>query len=478
MKLLTSHFSLNSSLVTCHLSLNSSLVTCHLSLILAILLSSCSTLPSRLSTLPVYTAPKEITTMHLPYPVILLHGLGQKSDVWSGDATKYFSKDLGLFYGGTLRVRDGTVQTNAAGNQDGDFYIVSFSNPYDSVAAWGSELEACVDFVLKQTGAERVILIGYSMGGLAARQYLTNRYTDHHVKRLITVGTPHLGSPFAKVWTWKSDLEQCAASSNVLINTPCKAALSAIQGTEDDVPYDAPAVRDLRRPEDGGVFLTRLGKRAHPLDLEYVSVIGTIDMFNGASKLSEGFIQELLRKTLGLFGGGAPALFEPGDGVVSAKSQDIMNIEYFTIDANRRKAVRTVNVPTVHVEHLKRSTEVQRVALEDRPDFKGAEVVRSKGLQQFVATPDSPTLIVDFTDHIPSQCDVRVVVQYTNNGEMRSDTVVAKRGSAELVRTNDGIISRFLVSLNRDAALWSTHAEMRITITNTWGNVATATKHW
>jgi pimeloyl-ACP methyl ester carboxylesterase len=440
----------------------------HLSLV-TLFLVSCSTIPSRLSTLPTYTPPREITTMHVPYPVLLLHGLGQKSDVWSGEATKYFSKDLGLSNGGTLRVRSGVVQTNSAGNQDGDFYIVSFSNPYDSVAAWGKELETCVDFVLKQTGADRVILIGYSMGGLAARQYLTERYTDHHVKRLITVGTPHLGSPFAKVWTWKTDLEQCAASSNVLINTPCKAALSAIQGTEDDVPYNAPAVRDLRRPEDDGVFLTRLGKRAHPLDLEYVSVIGTIDMFNGASKLSEGFIQELLRKTLGVFGGGAPALFEPGDGVVSAKSQDIMNIEYFTIDANRRKAVRTVNVPTVHVEHLKRSTEVQRVALEDRPDFKGAEMVRMD---------DVPTLIVDFTDHIPTQCDVRVIAQSTVGGIVRTDTLTATRGTARLVRTNDGILSRFELPLRDPSAISALSTDMRITITNTWGNVATATKHW
>jgi len=425
--------------------------------------------PSRLASLPPYTPPREITTMHLPFPVVLLHGLGQKSDVWSGDATKYFSRDLGLSFGGTLRVQDGVVQTNAAGNQDGDFYIVSFSNPYDSVGTWGKELESCVDFVLRQTGADKVILIGYSMGGLAARQYVANRYTDHHVKRLITVGTPHLGSPFAKVWTWKTDLEQCAASSNVLISTPCKAALSAIQGTEDDVPYNAPAVRDLRRPEDGGVFLTRLGKRAHPLDLEYVSVIGTIDMFNGASKLSEGFVQELLRKTLGMFGGGAPALFEPGDGVVSAKSQDIMNIEYFTIDANRRKAARTVNVPTVHVEHLKRSTEVQRVALEDRPDFKGAEVVRMN---------DVPTLIVDFTDHIPTQCDVRVIVQRTNDGVTHSDTLAASRGSARLVRTNNGILSRFELALSNPLVITASRTDMRIIITNTWGNVATATKHW
>lgn len=414
-----------------------------------------------------YTAPREITTMHVPYPVILLHGLGQKADVWNSGATSYFSNDCGMSFGGTLRVTNGSVSSTSAGGQDGDFYIVSFTNPYDSVAAWGNELDACVRYVRQQTGADRVILIGYSMGGLAARQYLVNRYSDHHVKRLITVGTPHLGSPFAKVWTWKTELTSCAASSNVLISTPCKAALSAIQGTEDDVPYDAPAVRDLRRPEDGGLYLAKLGKRAHPLDLEYVSVIGTVDMFSGASKLSEGFVQELLRKTLGMFGSGAPALFEPGDGVVSAKSQDIMNIEYFTIDANRRRATRTVNVPTIHVEHLKRSTEVQRIALEDRPDFKGAEIMRDG---------QTPLLIVDYTDHIPQQTDLRVVLQY--DGGVYRDTLTMARGTSHLVRTQSGIVSRFVVPLRDQRVITSAQTDMHITITNTWGNVATTTKRW
>lgn len=432
----------------------------------SMMLGACASLPTRISSLRPCTPPAPVTTMKVPYPILLLHGLGQKADVWDGAATRYFSKDLGLSSGGVLRVVNGTVESSIPGGGDGDFYVVSFRNPHDSVGAWGRELETCIDHVLAHTGADRVILIGYSMGGLAARSYLTKRYSDHHVKRLITVGTPHLGSPFARVWTWKSMMKTCADSSNVVLSPICKAALATLQGTEGDVPYDAPAVRDLRRPEDGGVYLRRLGKLAHPMDIEYVSVIGELDMFAEARKLSEGWIQDILRRAIGAIGSGVPALFETGDGVVSARSQDIMNIEYFTVDPVRRRATRTVNVGSVHVEHLRQSFEIQRVALDEKAEYKGSEVCR---------IGDRPFLVVSFTDHIPSLCALRIDLT-TDAGER---TILnAEAGAAVLVRTPSGMESRFVVPLDAVPSALTSTTHLRIAITNTFGHVVTATKDW
>ncbi|HKK68862.1 MAG TPA: alpha/beta fold hydrolase [Bacteroidales bacterium] len=72
----------------------------------------------------------------------------------------------------------------------------------------GFALSKMIDEVLEYTGAEKVILVGHSMGGMAIREYLQR--TDgqgthlnwqnpwlpdgHKVARVVTFGTPHLGS--------------------------------------------------------------------------------------------------------------------------------------------------------------------------------------------------------------------------------------------------------------------------------------------
>ena len=50
--------------------------------------------------------------------------------------------------------------------------------------------------VLDETGAEKLLLVGHSMGGLVARAYL-QRFGSGCVARLVTLGTPHQGSCLA-----------------------------------------------------------------------------------------------------------------------------------------------------------------------------------------------------------------------------------------------------------------------------------------
>ncbi|MEO1258444.1 MAG: alpha/beta fold hydrolase [Bacteroidota bacterium] len=72
----------------------------------------------------------------------------------------------------------------------------------------GYALGKMINQVLEITGKEKVILVGHSMGGIAAREYLqrtdqngnhiwwvdSTSQTGHKVAKLLTVGTPHRGS--------------------------------------------------------------------------------------------------------------------------------------------------------------------------------------------------------------------------------------------------------------------------------------------
>lgn len=431
--------------------------------LLALVIAGCASLPERLARLPEYRQTCLSASMKVPYPIILLHGLGQKAEVWHGPATDYFRKDLALTYGGELSSdRKGNVRRVIAGSGQADFFTVAFSNSSDSINAWRDELDACIAEVRRTTGADRVILVGYSMGGLAARAYLVKRYTDHHVKRLITIGTPHLGSAMAKIWNITTTLDDCARNGGILMRKPCELALSAVRSAQEDVPFTSSAVRDLRRPEDGGDYLRRLGASAHPLDVEYVSVIGKVDLVNNT--LSKGAAQELVRKVLSVIGGSIDDIFDTGDGVVSAKSQNIMNIDWFDKDKSRRRAARVVELPSVHTSHLSTSSDVQRVALDEKPVYQGAYVAR-RG--------NEPVLVVDFVDHIPHLCTVTLDVSGDSSGRQ-----TYKANGITLLFGDDGIYARAIVPIDSLDMSQQAPYSMRVTVTNTFGYTATGSVQW
>ncbi|MEZ4689822.1 MAG: hypothetical protein R3A12_06425 [Ignavibacteria bacterium] len=77
----------------------------------------------------------------------------------------------------------------------------------------GYALGIMIDSVLRVTGASKVILLGHSMGGLAIREYLQRKengirkwwvdpndtVSGHRVAKVITIGTPHLGTDVSNV---------------------------------------------------------------------------------------------------------------------------------------------------------------------------------------------------------------------------------------------------------------------------------------
>ena len=174
-----------------------------------------------------------VSQTKLPYPIIFIHGLNSGAATWN-TFTDFMDSNYLLSYGGRfdISLNDDNDLFNAnlniwpnpavgadiafyqsTLNNDSDYYYVNFAvnnnGIYDqactnlsnqsAIAKQGKALQRVIKEVRLLTGRDKVILMGHSMGGLAAREYLQNPGNwqldgQHHVAKLVTTGTPHGGS--------------------------------------------------------------------------------------------------------------------------------------------------------------------------------------------------------------------------------------------------------------------------------------------
>lgn len=116
-------------------------------------------------------------------------------------STPYYSGNQ-IRTGGILR----TGQTNVYGDmldslaeqgykENKDLFLFPYDWRRDPTETVG-QLQSKVDAVLKQTGAQKVVLLSHSLGGLIARDYVV-RGGAAKVKATVSMATPFLGSPMA-----------------------------------------------------------------------------------------------------------------------------------------------------------------------------------------------------------------------------------------------------------------------------------------
>ncbi len=156
----------------------------------------------------------------IPYPMLFIHGLNSNSLVWE-TWLNMLQTSQGWQNGGTFHYclnGDGNTgvaslsevqnHTNYASLHRGDFYCLNFDvNPdgtafgnnvesnQSAIVKQGWALKQVVDDILALTGAEKIILVGHSMGGLCSREFIQNFDPNaDKTKRLTTIFTPHGGS--------------------------------------------------------------------------------------------------------------------------------------------------------------------------------------------------------------------------------------------------------------------------------------------
>jgi triacylglycerol esterase/lipase EstA (alpha/beta hydrolase family) len=158
--------------------------------------------------------------------VLLLHGFFQTRAVWEvmEDRLRYdgygvFSFDLG-----------------------GLLHRFNTRRPADLAQGIAEKIER----VCERYGLERFHIVGHSQGGLVARQYVQVHGGHRRVKSLVTLGTPHHGTPTALV-----------------------GSMLMLGGTLSAAPWDL---------LPGSRFLRRLSRDAFPADIPLVSIYSKHDL--------------------------------------------------------------------------------------------------------------------------------------------------------------------------------------------------------
>ncbi len=142
---------------------------------------------------------------------ILLQDKFRKKQIRSQGKEHVFGLDRGQFSITSIAWKfSNETNTNSVTNELTKFshhrvFSINFTNNNQlSFDAQGEQLKAFIDQIAEVTGIDNFILIGHSMGGLAARAYIQNYENIKNIKQLITIDTPHLGGVFAGTYAYKT----------------------------------------------------------------------------------------------------------------------------------------------------------------------------------------------------------------------------------------------------------------------------------
>lgn len=260
--------------------------------------------------------------------VLLVHGLDEPGGIWDDLAAAL--------------LEDPVLAGRCA--------LAQFQYPNDQRIASSADLLAGALRDLKARGVERVDLVCHSMGGLLARDVLTRPgYYDGNargggglpaVERLILIGTPNAGSPWAKLRALAEIREQVAR----FLDAPDHDARRLLGYLSDGL---GEAGDDLL---PGSPFLAELNGRPAPTGVVITVIVGRLAPVRSddLAWLSESW---LVRQLLGgedaaaVSAGIAELSSELGDGVVPVSSALLPGVsDVVSLEANHRSMLKRVTL--------------------------------------------------------------------------------------------------------------------------------------
>jgi pimeloyl-ACP methyl ester carboxylesterase len=255
------------------------------------------------------------------YPIIFIHGWTSNSESWN-DFTNFGVKNYSWTNGGQLNyclnpddnqstsISGGlyTSQYNASSLVMGDFYYINFDvstngvlyvgndspmngfndnySNQSAIVKQGKTLQDAIEKVLAVSGANKVILVGHSMGGLAAREYLQNSSNwqadgEHHVAKLLTIATPNGGSNATSgglvVFAGKDEFSE--AARDLRYNEGIFNGLYLNGGLESQITIFHNG--DVNCNGVTGDAIVGLNQKYSPSDLSYSCIVGDLIIGDG-----------------------------------------------------------------------------------------------------------------------------------------------------------------------------------------------------
>ncbi|KAF0134413.1 MAG: hypothetical protein FD145_638 [Candidatus Saganbacteria bacterium] len=151
-------------------------------------------------------------------------------------------------------------------------FAVNFNDRFGDPAEQALELGKFLD----QFKNDSFVLVAHSSGGLAARKYLADNFQSHKTLKLITIGTPNLGS-FGMFFNYAPILVEIIASIIALATEKYFLFSIALLAAGLDYIFYLLGIKLLSKAasaiKPNSRFLQDLNSKPLPKDVEYISIV-------------------------------------------------------------------------------------------------------------------------------------------------------------------------------------------------------------
>ena len=197
---------------------------------------------------------------------VLVHGYHSNSNIWHNSGISQYLHQTGWHDAGVYRP-SGWFNPNHYSLDNSNNYTISVELPSEAPIEVQSQLLSNYLWMIHQyVPQQNIRLIAHSAGGIVSRLSLVNFYqlsqkknqtaSIPNIVQLITIATPHLGSPIA-------EMAEQASNSPIGIIAPFIGA--------NEINRARHLYKQLSREEEN-VFLFWLNRQTHP-SISYTSII-------------------------------------------------------------------------------------------------------------------------------------------------------------------------------------------------------------